>query len=205
MDHKLKIAGQQLARMRGMTALYHKRFFADIRFTLVVGFALVAGGLVWDRRLFALLPVLALLGAAQTAFDASYLIFARHYARSLEQYLNDALGEELLVAARLEDVYLFPLDEPKLVSLPLKGGLTWFGFMTALYTLTGVGFFGVGLFLAYDAIPGQWNDVYVGVMLLAAVVAFIVGWRWFWRGEGERRLRSVLDEFPSGREQPPAG
>ncbi len=204
MDHKVKIAAQQLARMRGMTALYHKRFFADIRFTLLVGFGIVAVAFIWDRRLIALLPVLALLGAAQTAFDASYLIFARHYARSLEQYLNDALGEELLVASRLEDAYLFPLDEPKLVSLPLKGGLTWFGFMTALYTLTGVGFFGLGLWLSYDALPQQWNDVYVGVMLVAAVATLIVGWRWFWRGEGERRLRSVLDDFPTGRERPPA-
>jgi hypothetical protein len=196
MDPKLRIAAQQLSRMRGMTALYHRQFFSDIRFTTAVGFVIVVLAVVYDRRLFALLPVAALLGACQTAFDASYLVFARHYARSLEAYLNRRLGEDVLVAARLEDRYLFPLDERKLVTLPLRGGLTWFGFMTALYTLTGAGFFVVGLAASYEAIGGPWNDVFLWVMLVAAGVALVVGFRWFWGGEGERRLRAVLDTYP---------
>ncbi|MDF1595578.1 MAG: hypothetical protein P1T08_05720 [Acidimicrobiia bacterium] len=197
MEPKMQIAVQQLARMRGMTAMYHRQFFADVRFTLVIGIGTVVVAVVYDRRLIAFLPIIALIGAAQTAFDASYLIFARHYARSLEGYLNRTLKEEILVAARLEDAYLFPLDRPKLVTLPLSGGLTWFGFMTALYTAFGVGFFVVGMILAYDALPAQWNDVYLGVMALVTAISFAVGWMWFWRGEGEARLRAILDDYPS--------
>lgn len=197
MDATTQLAAQQLARMRGMTALYHRQFFSDVRYTLTAGLALVVAAMVWDRRIFALVPIVALIGAAQTAFDASYLIFARHYARSLEQYLNGRLDDEVLVAARLEDTYLFPLDRPKLVTLPLSGGLTWFGFMTALYTLVGVGFFAVGMAQAWTQLTEPWNVWYVVAVGALAVVALVVGFRWFWGGAGERRLRSVLDDFPT--------
>ncbi len=197
MEPKMQVAVQQLARMRGMTAMYHRQFFSDVRFTLVVGIGIVVVAVVYDRRLIAFLPIIALIGAAQTAFDASYLIFARHYARSLEGYVNRALKEDILVAAQLEDAYLFPLDRPKLVSLPLSGGLTWFGLMTALYTVFGVGFFVVGMILAYDTLPARWNVVYLGVMALLTASTVVAGRQWFWRGEGEARLRAILDDYPS--------
>ena len=51
MDATLTIAAQQLSRMRGMTALYHRRFFFDINLTTVVTFALfIVGWCGTDRR-----------------------------------------------------------------------------------------------------------------------------------------------------------
>ena len=68
---------------------------------------------------FVLIPVLALIGAVVTAFDSSYLIFARWYAAYLESYLNDRIDDRVLVGSDLESAYLFPLGTPKIVTIPV--------------------------------------------------------------------------------------
>lgn len=202
-DTALGVAREQLARMRGMNGAYHARFFSDIRFTVVVGLAVLAGGWLIDERLFLALPVVALMGACQTAFDASYLIFSRQFATRLEQSINRRLGVDVLVAHRMEEVYLFPLDRSKIVTLSLsRGGFTWFGFMTAFYTLTGIGLYVTGVVLSLDAIERlvstEWGVIYVVALVALTALALGVGFWWFPGGEGERRLRAVLDEaFPT--------
>ena len=192
----VEIAAQQLARMRGMVGLYHKQFFSDIRFTTLVVLALGGFGFWGVEELFLVVPFIALMGACQTAFDASYLIFARQYAASLESYINRQLGEDVLVAARLESAYLFPLDVPKIVTLAAPPHFTWFGFMTAFYTLVGVGAFVVGLVLGLpvaSSAGGLWLWSYVVALGGLTVAALAVGWWWFPSGNGERRLRRILD------------
>ncbi|MDH3499173.1 MAG: hypothetical protein OEM97_03545 [Acidimicrobiia bacterium] len=195
------VAASQLSRMRGMTGLYHRRFFFDIQFTVVVVLATGAAGFAIDDRLFLAVPFVALLGATQTAFDASYLIFARQYAARLERFLNDSLGQRVLVAADLESRYLFPLDVPKTVTLRFGKDFTWFGFMTAFYTLLGVLSFVAGFGLGITALSNRGQLVYTLVLGLLTVASLGTGLWWFNGGEGERRLRSVLDDAfgdPSG-------
>lgn len=197
MDPRHQLAAAQLARMRGMNAAYHNRFFSDIRFTLVIELLLLAGGLAIDTRLYLAVPVVALMGAVQTAFDASYLIFSRQYATRLERYLNRELGTDVLVAHRLENAYLFPLDSKKIVTLPLGTPYTWFGFMTFFYTSMGIGAYLVGLVASWDVLTG-WAPRWFAIAYLAAlgamtIAALFVGWRWFVTGEGERRLKEILD------------
>lgn len=202
MTDELTVASAQLARMRGMNAAYHRQFFEDIRFTTLVTLGLFVAAFAVDQRLALALPVVALLGACQTAFDASYLIFSRHYATALEQFINAQLGRDLLVAHRLESSYLFELDRTKLVTLSVSpGAFTWFGFMTGLYTLVGVGVYVVGIVLSLDVIGTtvsvRAGAAYLIILAVVTVVAAVVGVWWFVGGEGERRLRDVLDEsFP---------
>lgn len=196
MDAGLQLAADQLARMRGMNAAYHRRFFADIRFTVVAVVSLFAATAALDRRLALLIPPIALIGACQTAFDANYLIFSRQYATRLEQWINATLGTDLLVAHRLEDAYLFPLDRPKLVTVSLSP-FSWFGFMTVLYTVVGVGAYVAGLGIALDVIGTEigirLGASYLVALAVVTVGALVVGVWWFPAGEGERRLRAVLD------------
>ncbi|MCE9620887.1 MAG: hypothetical protein K8R99_00920 [Actinomycetia bacterium] len=193
------IAAAQLARMRGMTRYYHARFFSDVRFTTVAVGALFVVGWGWVPEAFALVPFAALLGAAQTAFDASYLIFARQYAARLEGFINPE--RRVLVAAALEDTYLFPLDRRKMVVAGLGQDFTWFAFMTMLITGSGIGAFGFGLALAMPVIDGHgaaWTVAYIAVLAILTLAALAVGLWWFVGGEGERRLRVVLDRsFPT--------
>lgn len=193
-----RIAAQQLARMRGMTRYYHERFFSDVRFTTMAVGALFVVGWGWVPEAFALIPPAALLGAASTAFDASYLIFARQYAARLEGLIDPE--RRTLVAAALEDTYLFPLDRRKMVVAAFGPGFTWFGFMTLFITGTGIAAFGFGLALALPVIDGHggaWIAAYLAVLGTFTLAALAVGMWWFVGGAGERRLRVVLDRsFP---------
>ena len=211
MTDDLRLAAEQLARMRGMTYAYHARFFADVRFTAAIGLLLGVAGYAVDRALFLAVPFVALLGASQTAFDASYLIFARQYAARLEGFLREQTGAPL-VAADLEAVYLFPLERRKVVTVPVGGPFTWFGFMTILYTMLGGLAAVAGLWLGWDSLAaGSPKWVYVGALTSLTMASLTVGGWWFGSGAGEQRLAGVLDRaFPGalpthGGETPSAG
>ena len=190
----LALVDRQLARMRAMTGLYHRRFFIDIQFSVVVILALAAAGFALDERLFLAVPFVALLGATQTAFDASYLIFARQYASRLEVWLNRAVGQRVLVAADLEAGYLFPLDVRKTVTLRFGRDFSWFGFMTAFYTALGVLAFATGYGLGIGSLSPTGQLLYTAILGLFTVAALGTGLWWFNGGEGEDRLRNILDE-----------
>ncbi|MFW2383371.1 MAG: hypothetical protein ACN4GZ_16575, partial [Acidimicrobiales bacterium] len=197
MTSSTQLAANQLSRMRGMNRFYHERFFSDVRSTTVAVIALFVVGF-WDVPLaFLLIPPVALLGAAQTAFDASYLIFSRHYSESLETYLNRLAGEPILIAHELEDSYLFPLNDKKIVTAAFGHSFSWFGFMTLFYTALGVLAFGFGLALGWPhltAAGSGWVAAYTVTLGALSVGALGTGWWWFVHGTGERRLAAVLDE-----------
>lgn len=177
-----------------MTRYYHDRFFSDIRFTTVAVMALLLVGWWEVPEAFALVPVVALMGAVATAFDASYLIFARQYAARLERRLDP--DRTTLVASDLEAAYLFPLDRRKIVTVALGGGFTWFGFVTLFYTLVGLGSGAFGLVLALPVLADHgsaWSIPYVIGLGSLTLATLAVGLWWFPGGVGERRLRQVLD------------
>jgi hypothetical protein len=197
MDDSVRLASAQLARMRSMTGMYHRRFFLDVNLTTVLVLGLFLVGWAGPSEAFLLIPVIALLGAAQTAFDASYLIFARWYATYLERYLNAAVGERIHVAAELESTYLFDLGTPKIVTIPVGGGFSWFSYMTILYTVIGAAAYAFGLILGWDVLVGAsiWiTALYLVVLIGLTTSALVVGIWWFVSGEGERRLERVLDD-----------
>lgn len=192
---RTNLAAAQLSRMRGMTRFYHQRFFADIRYTTALCVGLLLIGWWGVAEAFLLVPPVALIGANQTAFDASYLHFARHYASVLESDLNATQRRKVLVGAEMEDRYLYPLNEKKIVTAHLGPGFSWFGWMTILYTITGALAFLAGLALGIPVLleaGSTWTFSYLailGVLLLASLA--IGGW-WFVAGTGEKRLQEVL-------------
>lgn len=192
----LRSAEQQLRRMRGMTALYHRRFFTDVWLTTLVWLGLLVAGDLGAELAWVVLPFVALFGAVITAFDASYLIFARHYAAALERYLNDRFGERILVAAQLEDTYLFPLRERKVVTISRH--LTWFGFVTAFLTVLGISAFLFGVFLGLEVLDGQpATALFLAALAIITTTSLVAGTWWFLGGVGEKRLTDILDvAFP---------
>ena len=195
MSDTTQVALTQLARMRGMNRFYHERFFADVRFTTLLVIGLFVLGAWQTPVAYLLVPPVALIGAAQTAFDASYLIFSRHYASALEVELNRALDGTPLVAHRMEDSYLFPLNERKIVTAQLGRGFSWFGFMTLFYTVMGViaTAFAIALGLPTLRDAGDlWGVAYLVSFGAVTATALGVGWWWFVGGTGERRLRDSL-------------
>ena len=186
----------QLSRMRGMTAMYHRRFFLDVNLTTVLILVLFVIGWWGVEQAFLLVPVVALIGAVQTAFDSSYLVFARWYASYLERYLNERVGERIHVAAELEDAYLFELGAPKIVTIPIGGGFTWFSYVTIFYTVIGAFAYLFGLVLGWDklmAAPLPVILLYSLGLYGMTIASLLVGIWWFVGGNGERRLQRVLE------------
>jgi len=197
MDDNVRLASVQLARMRGMTGMYHRRFFMDVNLTTILLLALFVVGWLGVPEAFLLVPVVALIGATQTAFDASYLTFARWYATYLERYLNRSTGDRVHVAAELEATYLYELRTPKIVTIPVGGSFTWFSYMTIFYTVIGMGAYAFGLIAGWDvlmAAPTAVAGLYLVILVGLTASALIVGIWWFVSGEGERRLERVLEE-----------
>lgn len=198
-DAKTQLLAEQLARMRGMTGYYHDRFFADTRFFGTGMLALLIIGWWGIPEAFLLVPFVALLGANMTAFDASYLIFARTYAATIEDELNSDMGAQWLIAADMEDAYLFPLDKKKIVTIRLGSEFSWFGWMTILTTTFGAGIALAGLALGWDVVMGferVWTAAYLASLALTALGSVVVGFWWFYGGVGEGRLSEVIaDRF----------
>lgn len=186
----------QLSRMRGMTAMYHRRFFLDVNLTTVLILVLFVVGWWGVEQAFLLVPVVALIGAVQTAFDSSYLVFARWYAAYLERYLNGLLGERVHVGAELEDAYLFELETPKIVTIPIGSGFTWFSYVTIFYTVVGAFAYLFGLALGWEtlmAAPLPIILLYSFGLYGMTIASVLVGIWWFVGGKGERRLQRVLE------------
>lgn len=175
--------------MRGMDAMYHRRFFADVRYITLLVLALFVVAWTVNEAFLLLIPFVALIGACQTAFDASYLIFARRYATALEKRINALAGEELLIAHRLEDAYLFSLDRDG------GSGFTWFGFMTAFYTLLGIGAYAVGLIGGLDRLDDAVVPLYLVGLFGLTAFALGAGIWWFVTGRGDERLTTILDPW----------
>ena len=197
MEDSTKLASQQLARMRGMTALYHRRFFFDVNLTTVLVLALFVVGWAGVEEAFLLVPVVALIGAVQTAFDSSYLTFARWYAAFLERRLNEMIGERIHVGAELEATYLYELGTPKIVTIPTTGGFTWFSFVTVFYTVIGAAAYVLGLVAGWGPLldaPPVVVAIYLVVLLGLTFAALGFGIWWFAAGESERRLQRVLED-----------
>ena len=183
--------------MRGMNRYYHQRFFADVRTTALVILGLFVIGFWQVPEAFLLVPVAALIGANQTAFDASYLLFARHYAVGLEEHINSAMRRTWLIGSDLEDRYLFPLGERKVVTIAFGEGFSWFGWMTAFYTTLGVLAFVGSIALGWNVLAEAglaWVFSYLGAIGGITVLSLVVGRWWFVSGTAEKRLQTVIDE-----------
>jgi hypothetical protein len=176
-----------------MTRYYHHRFFADTRNTALGVISLLLVGFWAIPEAFLLVPVVALLGANQTAFDASYLFMARRYAAALEGEINGAMRRAILVGAELEDRYLVPLDARRLVGLAFGRGFSWFGWMTGLYTALGIAAFTAGVWLGWDVLGSAGRLAYLIALGTLTAASLIVGWWWFVAGEGQSRLDEVIE------------
>lgn len=190
---ELQVASEQLRRMRGMTRYYHQRFFADTQYTTTAVIVLLLIGFWEVPEAFLAVPVVALIGANQTAFDASYLFMARRYAAALETEINSALRRDILVGAHLEDRYLVPLQGRRFVGVAFGRDFSWFGWMTVLYTLLGVLSYGGGLWLGWSELSGAGGVAYMLTLGALTVASMGIGWWWFVTGVGQQRLDEVID------------
>jgi len=188
---ELKILNTQLNRIRGMNKYYHQQFLLDVR--ILFFFSSIFWYLSTDNNdVYYLLPIISLFGAVLLAFHAHYLIFSRNYSQFLEEKINKYSGKEILITHKLENSYLFPIQDKKLVVAKLGKNFTWFGFVTLFITMFGIFSYILSI---NKLLKMEYNQYYLIFLGVVTSVALLFGIWWFLLGKGEKILEKVFDEY----------
>ncbi len=188
---EINILNSQLTRMRQMNNFYHKQFLLDIRllfFFTIIFFYISSSNL----NALIIIPYIALFGSVLLAFHAHYLIFSRNYSQFLEEKINNIYGNDILIAHKLENSYLFPIQENKIVVAKLGKEFTWFGFVTIFITFLGISSY---VYCLIQLIIINYEVNYLIFLGLITLVTLFFGIWWFLLGNGEKRLEKIFCEY----------
>tara|TARA_X000000368_G_scaffold118846_1_gene92968 strand:- start:184 stop:759 length:576 start_codon:yes stop_codon:yes gene_type:complete len=188
---EINILNNQLSRMRSMNKYYHDQFLFDIRilffFTLFFHYLAFSNNMV-----YMLIPFISLFGSVLLAFHAHYLIFSRNYTEFIEINMNNILGSDVLITHKLENNYLFPIKDKKIVVAKLGKEFTWFGYVTLFITFIGISSYVYSIIKLLNTNTGLYYFIFIGLITL---ITLIIGIWWFLLGNGEKRLEKVFDEY----------
>jgi len=188
---ELNILNSQLTRMRQMNNFYHKQFLLDLRllfFFTVIFFYLSRTNI----NALQIIPFISLFGAVLLSFHAHYLIFTRNYSQFLEEKINKINGNDVLIGHKLENSYLFPIQDRKIVVAKLGTDFTWFSFVTLFITFLGISAY---IFALRELIIIKYDVFYIYFLLLITSVTLFIGIWWFLLGNGEKKLEKVFYEY----------
>ena len=188
---EITILNNQLSRMRSMNKYYHDQFLFDVRilffFTIIFHYLALTNNMA-----YMLIPFISLFGSVLLAFHAHYLIFSRNYSEFIEIKMNKILGNDVLIAHKLENKYLFPINDRKIVVAKLGSEFTWFGFVTLFITFIGISSY---VYSINRLLNTGINSNYYIFIALITLITLIIGIWWFLLGNGENRLEKVFDEY----------
>lgn len=188
---EITILNNQLSRMRSMNKYYHDQFLFDVRilffFTIIFHYLALT-----NNTAYMLIPFISLFGSVLLAFHAHYLIFSRNYSEFIEIKMNKILGNDVLIAHKLENKYLFPINDRKIVVAKLGSEFTWFGFVTLFITFIGISSYVYSIVRLLNT--GINSNYYIFIALIT-LITLIIGIWWFLLGNGENRLEKVFDEY----------
>ena len=188
---EITILNNQLSRMRSMNKYYHDQFLFDIRilffFTIIFHYLALT-----NNTAYMLIPFISLFGSVLLAFHAHYLIFSRNYSEFIEIKLNNILGNDVLIAHKLENSYLFPIKDRKIVVAKLGSDFSWFGYVTLFITFIGISSY---IYSIVSLLNTEISQYYYLFIALITLITLIIGIWWFLLGNGEKRLEKVFNEY----------
>ena len=188
---EITILNNQLSRMRSMNKYYHDQFLFDVRilffFTIIFHYLALT-----NNTAYMLIPFVSLFGSVLLSFHAHYLIFSRNYSEFIEIKLNNILGNDVLIAHKLENSYLFPIKDRKIVVAKLGSDFSWFGYVTLFITFIGISSY---VYSIVSLLNTQISLYYYLFIALITLITLIIGIWWFLLGNGEKRLEKVFNEY----------
>ena len=188
---EITILNNQLSRMRSMNNYYHDQFLFDVRilffFTIIFHYLALT-----NNTAYMLIPFVSLFGSVLLSFHAHYLIFSRNYSEFIEIKLNNILGNDVLIAHKLENSYLFPIKDRKIVVAKLGSDFSWFGYVTLFITFIGISSY---VYSIVSLLNTEISLYYYLFIALITLITLIIGIWWFLLGNGENRLEKVFDEY----------
>ena len=188
---EITILNNQLSRMRSMNKYYHDQFLFDVRilffFTIIFHYLALT-----NNTAYMLIPFVSLFGSVLLSFHAHYLIFSRNYSEFIEIKLNNILGNDVLIAHKLENSYLFPIKDRKIVVAKLGSDFSWFGYVTLFITFIGISSY---VYSIVSLLNSEISLYYYIFIALITLITLIIGIWWFLLGNGEKRLEKVFNEY----------
>jgi len=188
---EITILNNQLSRMRSMNKYYHDQFLFDVRilffFTIIFHYLALT-----NNTAYMLIPFISLFGSVLLAFHAHYLIFSRNYSEFIEIKINNILGNDVLIAHKLENSYLFPIKDRKIVVAKLGSDFSWFGYVTLFITFIGISSY---IYSIVSLLNTEISQYYYLFIALITLITLIIGIWWFLLGNGEKRLEKVFNEY----------
>ncbi len=188
---EINILNNQLSRMRSMNKYYHDQFLFDVRilffFTIIFHYLALT-----NNTAYMLIPFVSLFGSVLLSFHAHYLIFSRNYSEFIEIKLNNILGNDVLIAHKLENSYLFPIKDRKIVVAKLGSDFSWFGYVTLFITFIGISSY---VYSIVSLLNTEISLYYYLFIALITLITLIIGIWWFLLGNGEKRLEKVFNEY----------
>ena len=188
---EITILNNQLSRMRSMNKYYHDQFLFDVRilffFTIIFHYLALT-----NNTAYMLIPFVSLFGSVLLSFHAHYLIFSRNYSEFIEIKLNNILGNDVLIAHKLENSYLFPIKDRKIVVAKLGSDFSWFGYVTLFITFIGISSY---VYSIISLLNTEISLYYYLFIALITLITLIIGIWWFLLGNGEKRLEKVFNEY----------
>ena len=188
---EITILNNQLSRMRSMNKYYHDQFLFDVRilffFTIIFHYLALT-----NNTAYMLIPFVSLFGSVLLSFHAHYLIFSRNYSEFIEFKLNNILGNDVLIAHKLENSYLFPIKDRKIVVAKLGSEFSWFGYVTLFITFIGISSY---VYSIVSLLNTEISLYYYLFIALITLITLIIGIWWFLLGNGEKRLEKVFNEY----------
>ena len=189
--YEITILNNQLSRMRSMNKYYHDQFLFDVRilffFTIIFHYLALT-----NNTAYMLIPFVSLFGSVLLSFHAHYLIFSRNYSEFIEIKLNNILGNDVLIAHKLENSYLFPIKDRKIVVAKLGSDFSWFGYVTLFITFIGISSY---VYSIVRLLNTEISLYYYLFIALITLITLIIGIWWFLLGNGEKRLEKVFNEY----------
>jgi len=184
---EINLLEKQLNRMRSMNRFYHQQFLLDVRIFLVVGLIFLYFSFTNNYSNY-LLNLSAIFGSVLLAFHAYYLIFSRHYSEYLEKRINKLVGSDVFITHKLENNYMFPINDKKIVVAKIGKNFSWFGFVTLFITFFGLSLYVYSLHNIYFLIQ---NKLFTYFSVFIFLITFIIGYWWFIKNIGEKRLKDA--------------
>ena len=174
-----------------MNKYYHDQFLFDVRilffFTIIFHYLALT-----NNTAYMLIPFISLFGSVLLAFHAHYLIFSRNYSEFIEIKINNILGSDVLIAHKLENSYLFPIKDRKIVVAKLGYDFSWFGYVTLFITFIGISSY---IYSIVSLLNTEISQYYYLFIALFTLITLIIGIWWFLLGNGEKRLEKVFNEY----------
>ena len=185
---------RQLEAMRALQERSAARFFSWV--TLSIGTLLsvyvIATAMVPSFSV--LLPFLVVTAGVQASFYLHSMDFARVCARAMESRINRLLEAEILIAARLEEAYSYPLDEPKLGGITLGKPERFFSAYALHWCCVWLFFFLAGALSGWSALDASHRIFYaVSLGTWAGLNGLYLAWYFIGRYD-IAAVQRILDE-----------